>query len=106
VVTGQQVLLLTAGHPLCAGRPGRRAARLHAGKLCQHPHCRFLFDAIPTLAAFVEQYDPGWSALVDGKAAPLLRANLLMRAVPLPAGSHRIELQYRALVCDWQSSCQ
>jgi hypothetical protein len=55
-------------------------------------HCTSL---TPTVAVFVEQYAPGWTALVDGKPAPILRANLLLRAVPLSAGSHRIELDYQ-----------
>jgi hypothetical protein len=48
------------------------------------------------VAVFVEQFYPGWTAQVDGRPAPLWRANLLMRAVPLPAGDHRIHLHYQA----------
>jgi hypothetical protein len=47
-------------------------------------------------AVFTEQYDPGWIATVDGKRTRIVRANLVMRAVPLPAGDHVIELAYRA----------
>ena len=46
------------------------------------------------LAVFLEQFDPGWSATVDGRPAPLLRANLAMRAVPLSAGRHHIVLTF------------
>lgn len=45
---------------------------------------------------FVEQHAPGWTATVDGRPAPLLRANLLARAVPLPPGTHVVALTYRA----------
>jgi hypothetical protein len=96
VVAGQQVLLLTAGQPLLV--PAVQADEPRACTLESFANTRIVAScstSSPTLAVFVEQYDPGWSALVDGKAAPLLRADLLMRAVPLPAGSHRIELQYR-----------
>lgn len=48
----------------------------------------------PGLAVFVEQYDRGWRATVDGQPAKLLRANLVMRALPLAAGTHRIALAY------------
>ncbi len=48
-----------------------------------------------SLAVFVEQYDPGWQATVDGRPARLLRANLIMRALPIEAGSHRIVLAFR-----------
>ncbi len=48
----------------------------------------------PALATFVEQYAPGWRARVDGVDAPLVRANVLMRAVPVGAGTHEIVLEY------------
>jgi hypothetical protein len=97
VVGGQQALLLTAGQPLlvpAVQRDEPRACTLES--FANTRIVAFCSTPSPTLAVFVEQYDPGWNAWVDGKAAPLLRANLLMRAVPLPVGSHRIELQYRA----------
>ncbi|HEX7598296.1 MAG TPA: YfhO family protein, partial [Polyangia bacterium] len=47
------------------------------------------------LAVFVEQYDRGWHATVDGRPARLLRANLIMRALSLEAGMHRIVLEFR-----------
>ncbi len=49
----------------------------------------------PALAVFVEQYEKGWSATVDGQPAPILRANLIMRAVALGPGTHRIAMQFR-----------
>jgi hypothetical protein len=46
------------------------------------------------LAVFVEQHHPGWSAEVDGRAVPLLRANTLFRAVRLAPGEHAIRLRF------------
>jgi hypothetical protein len=43
----------------------------------------------------VEGYEPGWTAHVDGEPVPVLRANALFRAVPVPAGAHRVEMRYR-----------
>ncbi|MBL9172383.1 MAG: YfhO family protein, partial [Verrucomicrobiales bacterium] len=40
-------------------------------------------------------WDPDWRAWVDGQAAPVLRANHLMRAVSVPAGDHRVEFRYQ-----------
>jgi Bacterial membrane protein YfhO len=97
VVSGQEVLVFTASQPQFV--PAIQVGEPHPCTLESFANTRLVAlcsTPSPTLAVFVEQYDPGWSALVDGKAAPLLRANLLMRAVPLPAGSHRIELKYRA----------
>jgi hypothetical protein len=43
----------------------------------------------------VDAYDPGWRTTVDGRATPLLRANIAFRAVAVPAGRHVIESVYR-----------
>ncbi len=40
-------------------------------------------------------YDPGWSATVDGRPAPLLAADYLVQGVAVPAGRHEIRLVYR-----------
>ncbi|MFQ5858219.1 MAG: YfhO family protein [Anaerolineae bacterium] len=40
---------------------------------------------------------PGWRAQIDGAAAPVLRANYAFRAVPVPAGSHRVTLSFAPL---------
>lgn len=37
---------------------------------------------------------PGWRARVDGQPAPLVHANRVMRAVPVPPGSHRVVMTY------------
>jgi len=49
----------------------------------------------PAYAVVADAWFPGWSATVDGRAAPLLRANLAMRAVRVPVGDSTVELRYR-----------
>ncbi|MDB4968458.1 MAG: Bacterial rane protein YfhO, partial [Myxococcales bacterium] len=49
----------------------------------------------PSYAVVADAWFPGWRATVDGAAAPILRANLAMRAVPVPAGDPVVELRYR-----------
>jgi hypothetical protein len=39
---------------------------------------------------------PGWVATVDGVSAPIYVANGLLRAVPLPAGAHLVELRFES----------
>lgn len=43
---------------------------------------------------FAERWDRGWSATVDGIPAPLVRTYGLVLGVPVPAGRHRVVLQY------------
>jgi hypothetical protein len=40
-------------------------------------------------------YDPHWRASIDGQPAPVLRANAAFKAVAIPAGRHRVTLDYR-----------
>jgi hypothetical protein len=49
----------------------------------------------PGVAVFLEQFDAGWSASLDGRPAAVLRANLAMRGVFVPPGPHRIVLSYQ-----------
>ncbi|MGA9349137.1 MAG: YfhO family protein, partial [Anaerolineae bacterium] len=44
-----------------------------------------------------DAYYPGWRALIDGLETPIYRADLLFRAVYLPAGQHRVEFIYDPL---------
>lgn len=43
-----------------------------------------------------DAWQPGWTAFLDGAPTHLLPANVAVRAVPTPPGSHRVELRYRA----------
>lgn len=42
-----------------------------------------------------ESHLPGWTAEVDGRPAEILRANRMMRGIPVGAGRHRVVLRYR-----------
>ncbi len=47
------------------------------------------------LAVFSEVYYPyGWDAFIDGKKTPYTRVNYLLRGMPVPAGSHKIEFVF------------
>jgi hypothetical protein len=47
-------------------------------------------------------WHPWWFAEVDGVAAPILRANVLFRAVAVPPGSHRVTFRFRPLAGAWR----
>ncbi len=46
------------------------------------------------LLVIADNWYPSWEVRVDGASAPLLRANHTLRAVPLEAGEHRVEMVY------------
>jgi hypothetical protein len=48
----------------------------------------------PGLLVVGDPWYPGWTAVVDGQAAPVLRAYTALRAVPVPAGTHEVVLTY------------
>ena len=48
----------------------------------------------PGVAVFLEQFDAGWNASLDGQPSPILRVNLAMRGVFVRPGTHRIVLSY------------
>jgi uncharacterized membrane protein YfhO len=37
---------------------------------------------------------PGWRATIDGQSVPLIRSSIYGLELRVPAGTHRIELQY------------
>jgi len=49
----------------------------------------------PGYVVLVDAWDPGWRVTVDGREAPLLRADIAFRAVALPPGPHVVDLVYR-----------
>ncbi len=58
-------------------------------------------SSAPAYLVLVDAFDPGWTAEVDGRPTPILRANLVARAVALPAGEHRVTFRYRPRAAVW-----
>ncbi len=51
-------------------------------------------SACAGLLVLNHSWAPGWTATVDGRETPVLRANYLARAVAVPAGEHAVRLVY------------
>ncbi|WP_375768388.1 YfhO family protein [Archangium gephyra] len=94
---GQQAILE------CAPETPRPEAAPGSGPLGQ---VRFLHHAPESVELEVEARAPsalvlndawysGWSAAVDGQPTPILPANVLVRGVLVPAGTHRVTFTYR-----------
>lgn len=49
----------------------------------------------PGLLVVADSWFPGWEATIDGRPAPILRANGIVRAVEVPAGRHEVQMSYR-----------
>ncbi len=49
----------------------------------------------PGYVLLADTWYPGWVARVDGAETPIRRADLIYRAVPVSAGAHQIEFEFR-----------
>jgi hypothetical protein len=50
----------------------------------------------PSFLVVSESYFPGWQALVDGKDTKVFQTDYILLGVPVPAGSHHVEMHYAA----------
>lgn len=48
-----------------------------------------------SLLVVSQAWAPGWTAKVDGRSVPVVRADGVVQAVPVPAGRSTVELRYR-----------
>jgi len=49
----------------------------------------------PALLVLADHFDTGWTATVDGKPQPIVRADYLFRGVRIDAGFHRVTFHYQ-----------
>jgi hypothetical protein len=52
------------------------------------------------MLALHDIYYPGWIAEIDGRAAPILRADVLFRGLELSPGSHRVVFRFAPFSLD------
>lgn len=73
-----------------SGAPGKAS-------IVQYEPERVVVETNNTSAGWLVLTDawyPGWRAQVDGQPVDLMRADVLFRAAPVPAGRHRVEFIY------------
>lgn len=91
----KRTVILPEGRPVSSRRPSSGSCRIVTLK----PD-RVRIQAVlsePAYVVMADSYDPNWRARIDGKAAHVLRANTIFRAVHAPAGEHDIEFYYRPI---------
>ncbi len=105
-VEGRAALLPTPPHkkptPVREGTPGpRRSAgggvRADVARVTSYDLDKVdvsVDSRAPGMLVLTDAYAPGWRASVDGRPAALARADAVFRAVPLPAGTHRVSFTY------------
>jgi hypothetical protein len=49
----------------------------------------------PGIVVLADVFYPGWTLTIDGQAAPILRANRMMRGAAVASGRHRLVYTYR-----------
>ncbi|MFN3744516.1 MAG: hypothetical protein ACK4TL_07405 [Hyphomicrobiaceae bacterium] len=87
------VLIEGAAPDDTARRPGTAA-------LVSYANTRIVIDAESPDGGYVvlnDTWHPWWAVEIDGRPASLLRANVLVRAVAVPPGRHRVTFTFRPI---------
>ena len=91
-----QSVLVTGEAPGLSTAKSTAASPIPAGFNEYHPKDLVLRvkPESPSILLVNDRYDPSWKVWVDGRPAPLLRCNYLMRGVLLAPGSHHVEFRF------------
>lgn len=87
------VVLDKAAPEMPPGEPGKASIVVYA-------NTRVVIEADSTDGGYVvlnDIWQPWWTATVDGSDAPILRANVLFRAVAVPPGRHTVTFNFQPL---------
>jgi glycosyltransferase involved in cell wall biosynthesis len=81
--------------PRASGCEGSKASIVSEGPNSLLVDVEACGDGVLVIA---DSWFPGWQATLDRVAVPVFRADYLLRAVPIRAGHHQVELRYRPLL--------
>ena len=85
-------------HPVSAGsQAGITPAPFEAARVTETSRDRTVVESnakAPGVLVVSQAFYPGWSAIVDGHDAELLRVDYALSGVVVAAGPHRVELRY------------
>lgn len=90
-----RTVVLADGAALSDARQGTRGTAAVTGYAPERVAIEADLTA-PGVLVLADAYYPGWVAAVDGLPAPIHRADLLFRGVPLPAGHHTIVFRFES----------
>ena len=94
----RSTVLLETTEPFTPRRPG-------SARLIRYTNTAIEIEADSPDGGFVvlnDVWHPWWFAEVDGRPAPVLRANVLFRAVPVPPGRARVTLTFHPVAGAWR----
>lgn len=77
-------------------QPAQTASE-NSATIVEYTSTRVVIEAETSLDSYIYLADahyPGWQAQVNGNDAPIYRANVMFRAVPVPAGNHTIVFEF------------
>jgi hypothetical protein len=88
--------------PSATGAPATR--RPGSARIVSYRNTEVIIEADSPDGGFLvfnDLWHPWWFAEIDGKPAPILRANVLFRAVVMPSGRHTVRFRFRPVAGAW-----
>ncbi len=87
-------VLLAAEQTAAAQTPSEGAERVEVTRYDSRRVVASVLAPADSYLVLTDAWYPGWKVRVDGQEVPLLRADLMFRAVHLTAGEHTVEFTY------------